>query len=167
MTPTRCGTPADAIELQVRAEREAMDAATALLRRAGCRPTAQRLLVLQALGGGDHVSADAILAHARARHPAMDPSTVYRTVDALVEAGIARCTDLGHGRRFYELARPHRHHHAVCQACGAVAHVHDAALGSLAEALTAATGFTLTTDREITLPGLCPGCTEGADDAHP
>ncbi|HMN97941.1 MAG TPA: Fur family transcriptional regulator [Miltoncostaeaceae bacterium] len=144
-----------------------MDAATALLRTAGCRPTAQRLLVLQALGGGDHVGADEILARARERHPAMDPSTVYRTVDALVDAGIARCTDLGHGRRFYELARPHRHHHAVCQECGAVAHVHDAGLGSLAEALRAATGFALTTDREITIPGRCPACLEGADNAHP
>ena len=167
MDTTRCGTPADAIELQVRAEREAMDAATALLRKAGCRPTAQGLLVLQALGGGDHVSADGILAHARERHPAMDPSTVYRTVEALVDAGIARCTDLGHGRRFYELARAHRHHHAVCQGCGAVAHVHDAALGSLADALLAATGFALTPDREITIPGRCPACLEGADDAHP
>jgi Fur family ferric uptake transcriptional regulator len=137
-----------------------MDAATDLLRKSGCRPTAQRLLVLQALGGGDHMDADAILAHARERHPAMDPSTVYRTVEALVDAGIARCTDLGHGRRFYELARAHRHHHAVCQDCGAVTHVHDAALGSLADALLAATGYALTTDREITIPGRCPACLE-------
>jgi Fur family ferric uptake transcriptional regulator len=137
-----------------------MDAATAVLRKAGCRPTAQRLLVLRALGGGDHVGADEILARTRQRHPAMDPSTVYRTVEALVDAGIARRTDLGHGRRFYELARAHRHHHAVCQECGAVAHIHDAALGSLAGALLAATGFALTTDREITIPGHCPACLE-------
>ena len=166
MTSTHCGTPAPAIELQVRAAREAMDAATALLRRAGCRPTAQRLLVLQALGGGDHVDADEILGHARERYPAIDRSTVYRTLDALVEAGIARRTDLGHGRAFYEMARDHRHHHAVCQRCGAVAHVHDGALAPLAEAL-AQTGFTLTTDREITIPGLCPECTEGDGHAHP
>ena len=115
MTAPNCRTPAGAVDSQARAEREAMDAATALLRKAGCRPTAQRLPVLQALGGGDHVSADAILAHARERHPAMHPSTVYRTV----------------------------------------------------EAPAAATGFTPTNDRELTIPGRCPGCTEGADDAHP
>ena len=167
MNHVHCSAPAGAIESQVRAEREAMDAATAVLRTAGCRPTAQRLLVLQALGGEDHVSAEAILARARERHPAMDPSTVYRTLDALVDAGVARCTDLGRGRRFYERARGHRHHHAVCQGCGAVAHVHDAGLGSLPEALAAATGFILTADRELTIPGLCPDCSEGAHHAHP
>jgi len=162
-----CHPPAPATQLQLHAARGAGDAAAALLRRAGCRPTAQRLLVLQALGGGDHVDADEILGRARERYPALDRSTVYRTLDALVEAGIARRTDLGHGRAFYEMARDHRHHHAVCQRCGAVAHVHDGALAPLAEALLAATGFTLTPDREITIPGVCPGCTEGDDHAHP
>jgi Fur family ferric uptake transcriptional regulator len=153
-----CHPPAPATELQLRAAREAGDAAAALLRRAGCRPTAQRLLVLQALGQGDHVSADDVLAHARARYPSINPSTVYRTLDALVSAGIARRTDLGGDRLFYEVARPHRHHHAVCQRCGAVAHLHDVSLGPLADALRAETGFELTPDREIAIPGLCPAC---------
>ena len=143
-----------------------MDAATALLRRAGCRPTAQRLLVLQALGGGDHVNADEILAHARARYPAIDPSTVYRTLDALVEAGIARRTDLGHGRAFYELARDHRHHHAVCQAA-ARSPTSTTAPSRRWPRRWRETGFTLTPDREITIPGLCPDCTEGDGHAHP
>ena len=92
---------------------------------------------------------------------------MYRTLETLIDAGIARCTDLGHGRRFYEVARTHRHHHAVCQRCGAVAHVHDGALGSLADALRAETGYSLTPDRELTIPGLCPACSEGDGDAHP
>ena len=164
-----------ATELQLRVAREAGDAATALLRRAGCRPTAQRLLVLQALGGGGHVSADEILAHARERYPAIDPSTVYRTLDALVRAGIARRTDLGAGRLHFELSRSHRHHHAVCQRCGAVAHLHDDSLRSLSQALHEETGFALSPDREITVPGLCPDCQrahppspdQGDGDAHP
>jgi Fe2+ or Zn2+ uptake regulation protein len=158
--------PAPATELQLRAAREAGDAAAALLRRAGCRPTAQRLLVLQALGHGGHASVDEVLAHARARYPSINPSTVYRTLDALVSAGIARRTDLGADRLFYEVARPHRHHHAVCQRCGAVAHLHDVSLGSLATALRAETGFALTPDREIAVPGLCPAC-QGAASAAP
>ena len=101
-----------------------------------------------------------ILAHAKARYPSINPSTVYRTLDALVEAGIARRTDLGSDRLFYEVAREHRHHHAVCQDCGAVAHLHDASLRPLAQALEQATGFTLSPDREIDgsrdLPGM-PG----------
>jgi len=156
--PSVCHPPAPATQLQLQAGREAGDAAAALLRRAGCRPTAQRLLVLQALGDGDHVSADEVLAHARESYPSINPSTVYRTLDALVSASIARRTDLGSERLYYEVAREHRHHHAVCQGCGAVAHLHDASLRPLAEALRAETGFALTPDREIAIPGLCPAC---------
>lgn len=164
-------SPAPEIQSQLRAAREGGEDAAALLRRAGCRPTAQRLLVLQALGEGGHVSAEDVLAHARARYPSLNASTVYRTLDALVGAGIARRNDLGTGRLHYEMARAHRHHHAVCQGCGAVAHLHDASLGTLAEALRAETGFALTPDREIAVPGLCPTC-QGAGDggtrrAHP
>jgi Fur family ferric uptake transcriptional regulator len=154
-----CHPPAAATQLQLRAALEA--------RRAGCRPTAQRLLVLQALGEGDHVCADEILAHARERYPSITPSTVYRTLDALVSAGIARRTDLGSERLYFEVAREHRHHHAVCEGCGAVAHLHDATLHPLAEALRADAGFTLSPDREIAVPGLCPGCHGASTDAPP
>lgn len=154
--------PSDATELQLRVAREAGDAAAALLRRAGCRPTAQRLLVLQALGGGEHVTADDVLAHAKARYPSINPSTVYRTLDALVAAGIARRTDLGSDRLHFEIVRQHRHHHAVCQVCGAVAHLHDASLRPLEEALRTETGFELTPDREIAIPGICPDCRRAA-----
>lgn len=150
--------PSLATRSHLRAAREAGDGAAALLRRAGCRPTAQRLLVLQALGLGGHVSAEEILDHARAAYPAITRSTVYRTLDALVAAGVARRADLGTERLYYEIAREHRHHHAVCQRCGAVAHLHDAALRPLADALADETGFALSPDREIAIPGLCPGC---------
>lgn len=161
MTPTHphpCHPPAPATQLQLRDAREAGDAAAALLRRAGCRPTAQRLLVLQALGGGDHVSADDILVHARTRYPSINPSTVYRTIDALVDAGIARRTDLGAERLYFEVVREHLHHHVVCQSCGAVEHLHDSGLAPLAAAVAAETGYRLSPDREVTIPGLCPAC---------
>jgi Fe2+ or Zn2+ uptake regulation protein len=156
--------PSDATALQLHVAREAGDAAVALLRRAGCRPTAQRLLVLQALGGGEHVTADDVLAHAKARYPSINPSTVYRTLDALVAAGIARRTDLGSGRLYFEVVREHRHHHAVCQVCGAIAHLHDASLRPLEDALRSETGFQLTPDREIAIPGVCPDCQRSASE---
>lgn len=159
---TPCHPPAPATQLQLRDARNAGDAAAAILRRAGCRPTAQRLLVLQALGGGGHVTADDILVHARERYPSINPSTVYRTLDALVAAGIARRTDLGSDRLYFEVARTHRHHHVVCQECGAVEHLHDAALAALAPAVAAETGYRLTPDQEIAIPAICPACQSAA-----
>ena len=87
----------------------------------------------------------------------MTPSTVYRTLDVLVEAGLALRTDLGGDRVFYEPAHEHPHHHLVCERCGAVRHVHDDALGDLRTRVEASSGYTLA-PREITLFGTCPDC---------
>lgn len=158
---------APAIESRIQAARDGGDRAAALLRSAGCRPTPQRLLVLQALGAGAHVTAEEALTHARARVPTITASTVYRALEALVAAGLVRQSDLGAGRLHYELRRDHPHHQVVCETCGAVAHVHDAALEPLARAIADATGYRLSPDREVTIPAVCPDCqgAAGARDA--
>ncbi|MCU0306963.1 MAG: transcriptional repressor [Thermoleophilia bacterium] len=156
MSPRHPAAPAS--RSHIRAARDAGPEAAELLRRAGCRPSPQRLLVLQALARGGHVTAERALEHARASYPAINPSTVYRTLDALVEAGIARRTDLGGPSRHYELAHEHPHHHAVCAACGAVAHFHSDTLRGFAEALAEATGHVLVQGREITVPAVCAPC---------
>lgn len=89
--------------------------------------------------------------------PGVNPSTVYRSLDVLVEEGLVLRTHLGADRVFYEPAHEHLHHHVVCRNCGAVAHVHDALFGDLPARLDAACGYALG-DEEITLFGLCPSC---------
>jgi Fe2+ or Zn2+ uptake regulation protein len=69
-----------------------------------------------------------------------------------------RRTDLGGSRSHYELTREHRHHHAVCERCGAIAHIHDEDLQPLVAALASATGYRFTAEAEIALPGVCPAC---------
>ena len=156
--PSAAHPPAGDLARRLEAARAGGAEAAALLREAGCRPTAPRLLILRALAEADHPSAEEVLAGARARHPTITPSTVYRALDALVEAGIARQSDLGPGPRRYEMAREHRHHHAVCERCGAVAHLHDSGLGQLAAALARETGYRLSEGRELAIPGVCPAC---------
>jgi Fur family ferric uptake transcriptional regulator len=136
---------------------------TEILRRAGCRPTPQRLEVLRTLGGGEHLTADEVLARVRRVVPTINPSTVYRTLEALAGAGLVRCTDLGAGRMHFELARGHRHHHVVCRGCGAVEHLHDEVVAPVAARLAAATGYALDTDAEFLLPGRCPACAGAGD----
>ena len=131
-----------------------------LLRRAGCRPTPQRLEVLQALGGGEHLTADELYERVRGAVPTINPSTVYRTLEVLEDAGLVRCADLGAGRMHFELARGHRHHHVVCRVCGAVEHLHDDVMAPVAAGVTAATGYVLDTEAEILLPGRCPACAD-------
>ena len=86
----------------------------------------------------------------------INASTVYRALDTLVDAGIAKRTDLHAGYLHFELTRGHRHHHAVCQQCGAVAHIHDDVLAAMARKLASETGFALSPDREITIPRSAP-----------
>ncbi len=113
------------------------------LRGRGRRLTRQRQAIWEALVAEPdrHSSAEEIVAHVRGRLPAVNPSTVYRTLDVLVAEGLLLRTDLGADRAFYEPAREHPHHHLVCEQCGRVDHVHDDALGALRRRIDAASGF--------------------------
>lgn len=134
-------------------------AGPASLRERGRRLTRQRELIWAALTAepDTHLSADEIAARVREHLPRVNPSTVYRSLDVLVEEGLVLRTELGADRSFYEPAHEHLHHHVVCRGCGSVAHVHDTLFGDLPARLDAACGYALG-DEEITLFGLCPSC---------
>jgi Fur family transcriptional regulator, ferric uptake regulator len=129
------------------------------LRSKGKRMTRQRRLIWETfLAESDgHLSADDVVERVGAQLPHVNASTVYRTLDLLVEEGLLLRTDLGGDRAHYELAREHAHHHLVCERCGAVTHFHDEVLGDLAQRIKRASGYTLG-NAEITLFGLCRTC---------
>jgi Fe2+ or Zn2+ uptake regulation protein len=129
------------------------------LRGRGRRLTKQRALIWDALTAerDRHLSADEVVERVRDRMASLSPSTVYRTLDLLVQEGLVLRTDLGGDRAYYEPAHEHLHHHVVCERCGRVAHVHDDVLGDLPARIDAASGFALG-KAEITLFGLCPAC---------
>ena len=129
------------------------------LRVAGRRLTRQRQAIWDALltDPDEHLSAEDVVERVRRRLPRVNSSTIYRTLDLLVDSGLVLRTDLGGDRAFYEPARNHPHHHLVCEQCGRVTHVHEGTLGDLRARILDATGYTLD-DREISLFGLCREC---------
>lgn len=131
----------------------------ASLRSRGRRLTRQRELIWTALISDPdaHLSADDIAGRVQQQLPRVNTSTIYRSLDVLVEEGLVLRTQLGADRTFYEPAHEHPHHHVVCRSCGAVAHVHDESFGDLPVRIEAACGYALGSD-EITLFGLCPTC---------
>jgi Fur family ferric uptake transcriptional regulator len=137
----------------------------------GYRLTPQRTLVWDALRrGGSHMSAEEVCAGVQEQFPHVNISTVYRTLELLVELRLVRETRLGPTRRFFEVEEEVPHHHLVCDLCGRVAHVHDEDLGTLNNVLREDQGFTA---RELTVFGRCRDC-ENRDspameleDAHP
>jgi len=135
----------------------AADALTARLRRAGQRVTPQRLVILQALEQGRHLSADDIFARVEVRMPAVTRSTVYRTLEAFRDAGFVSETDLGHGVRQFELLGEVRHHHLVCHECGEMLELDDALVQPLRETISAQYGFSAGLDH-LALFGYCAVC---------
>jgi Fe2+ or Zn2+ uptake regulation protein len=122
---------------------------------AGLRATPRRLAVLDALHDRGALSADDIAVSAGI---SMDRATAYRTVEALVAAGILSPAG-GEGRAArYELA-DHHTHIVTCVGCGLEAKLDGCGLEQLdAAALRAAKGFSRITGHSLSWRGLCRKC---------
>lgn len=131
----------------------------AALRRSGRRLTRQRRVIWEVLLAepARHLSAEDVVERVRERLPGVNTSTVYRTLEILVDDGLLLRTDLGGDRAYYEPVRDHPHHHVICERCGRVAHLHEGALGDLAGRIEQDSGYRLGA-REISFFGLCASC---------
>src|SRR5215472_13745318 len=85
------------------------------LRAKGRRLTRQRQLIWETFAAEPerHRSADDVVEQVREQLPQVNASTIYRTLDLLVEEGFLLRTNLGRDRAYYEPAHDHAHHHLV------------------------------------------------------
>ncbi|HEX3724052.1 MAG TPA: Fur family transcriptional regulator [Nitrolancea sp.] len=134
------------------------------LRQSGQRLTPQRMMVLAVLAEQEsHITAEAILERVRPTYPYINLSTIYRTLDLLVELALVAETDLGGGVRQFELLGARPHHHLVCQQCGNTIEIGDEALQPLRERLQQDYGFEARMDH-FAIFGVCHYCrTNGAE----
>jgi Fur family ferric uptake transcriptional regulator len=106
------------------------------VRASGKRLTVQRRLVLDAVQRArHHVTAEEIARRVRARHPQIDPSTVYRNLEALEELGLVTHTHLDDRVTRWHRADTHPHGHLVCRVCGTETEIRPAALEAMARRL--------------------------------
>lgn len=111
-----------------------------LLRDHGLRRTPQRQVTLEAIVAlAGHATADDIVARVRTRLPTISPSTVYRTLGTLEEAGIICHAHLGHTASVYHLGTGHEH--LVCERCGALQEIDPELSAPFGAALRKAFGF--------------------------
>jgi Fur family ferric uptake transcriptional regulator len=127
------------------------------LRARGYRLTPQRQLVLEAVGGLGHGTPEAIAAAVRKSAPAVNISTVYRTLELLEELGLVQHTHLGHGAPTYSVASDDDHVHLVCRDCGGVQEADSALLDDVVRRLSADVGFTVDVGH-FAVFGRCRGC---------
>ncbi|MBN1433224.1 transcriptional repressor [Candidatus Fermentibacterales bacterium] len=139
----------------------------ARLRERGYRITPQREIVIEVIAhSGRHMSADDVLREAHKRAKSVNRATVYRTLEMLVEEGLATRANLGAGRVVYATGKHGPHLHLVCRHCGSVMEIRDAPIGPLLEDLRERYGFD-SGPSHFAIQGLCRTCSEaGQKGAH-
>ena len=91
----------------------------------GYRITIPRQIILEVLDKSEeHPSAEEIYLQVHKIYPAIGLTTVYRTLELLVNIGLVSKFDFGDGRARYELLRnskePSHHHHLICTKCSRI-----------------------------------------------
>lgn len=128
------------------------------LRDAGGRVTRQRLLVADALGAvGKQVTAQELYERLRLRDPRIGRATVFRTLEALVAAGVARRLEQEGHIYGYVACRPEHHHHLACHRCGRVEEIGESYVRPVASRVEADLGFRID-DARLDFYGLCARC---------
>lgn len=131
------------------------------LGRDGRRITPGRRAVVEALVTADgHLSADDLATVVRRSHPGVHRATVYRSLEALEDAGLVEHVHLGHGRSVYHLADD-LHQHLVCEVCGSVEEAPAELLAGVARRLQRERGFVMRPYHFAVL-GRCGACTAGS-----
>ncbi|UCC72845.1 MAG: transcriptional repressor [Gemmatimonadota bacterium] len=127
--------------------------------------THQREAIAMALFESEqHLSVDDLADLLRDRNEQVGKATIYRTLNLLVQAGLAGELDFGEGFKRYEhQAGKARHDYLICTSCGTVARFQRDAMDRLQTEIAAELGFAVQS-RRLQIYGLCGDCqaAEGA-----
>jgi Fe2+ or Zn2+ uptake regulation protein len=133
-----------------------LERAASALKEHGLPLTIQRRRLLEGfLERTDHPSAETLYREIGPSLPGLSRATVYRTLEKLVELGlVARIGHHGSEARYDP--RIGRHHHLVCERCGAV-HDHESVELDRLPLPDASTGFEVS-DYTVQFRGTCAAC---------
>jgi Fur family transcriptional regulator, ferric uptake regulator len=109
-----------------------------------------------------HFASQQIFDQIRLRLPAVNRSTVYRSLERLANQGKISVSDIGTGSLVYEMVGEGRHHHLVCQECQQIIEISDEDVSALFAKVEKSSHFEILTNHLI-LYGICPGCQSNSD----
>ena len=108
-----------------------------------------------------HLSADDLVDLIRHEDHRISRATVYRTLQWMVDAGIARKVDFGEGRfRFEHSYRQPRHFHLICKTCHRSFEFLSSDIEGLVEEVATARSFTAS-QSVVQIYGTCEECRTG------
>jgi Fur family ferric uptake transcriptional regulator len=126
------------------------------------RATRQRAAVSELLDRlDDFRSAQDIHDELRRAGEGIGLTTVYRTLQALVESGELDTLRTDSGEAVYRRCSSHHHHHLVCRECGRTVEVEGPAVESWAQRVASEYGFS-ELSHTVEIFGRCPACREAA-----
>jgi Fur family ferric uptake transcriptional regulator len=132
------------------------------LRPAGSKRSGKRDLIVNVfLRQEGHLTADDLYDLIRREDQKISRATVYRTLQWMEEAGIARKVDFGEGRfRFEHSYRHPRHFHLICKTCNQTFEFLSSDIEALLEEVAAARNFT-PRQSILQIHGTCESCRTG------
>jgi Fur family ferric uptake transcriptional regulator len=133
------------------------------LRPAGGKHSTKRDRILKTfLQQEGHLSADDLCDLVRREAPGIGRATVYRTLQWMVAAGVARKVDFGEGRSRFEPSYGHpRHFHLICRTCHRSSEFLSSDVEGLVEEIASARKFA-PTQTVVQIYGTCEDCRTGA-----
>lgn len=106
----------------------------------------------------EHPTINDLYDRVRKKHPEIGLATVYRTMKIICDAGLARQTDFGDGRKRFEHKYQHQHHdHLICLQCGRIIEVVSPKIEKLQDILAKKHNFTPVRHR-MQIFGTCKSC---------
>ena len=127
----------------------------------GRRSGKRDLIVNTFLSQHGHLSADDLVELMRSEDHRISRATVYRALQWMVDAGIARKVDFGEGRfRFEHSYRHPRHFHLICKSCNHSYEFLSSDIESLIEEVANARGFDARKS-VVQIYGTCEACRTG------
>ncbi len=124
----------------------------------GYRLTRQRQAVLDALCQADgHAKVGEIYYRVKKLDERIDRSTVYRSLDAFIQLGLAISGEDSNGERVFELIKEQHHHHLVCSECGNDIEVENEVVDNFYQQLQDLYKYEVKMDHLIVF-GVCPEC---------
>lgn len=122
------------------------------------RPTRQRTAVAEALASvEDFRSAQELHELLRSRGETVGLATVYRTLQALSDAGEVDVLRTGDGEAVYRRCSTGHHHHLVCRTCGRTVEVEGPAVERWASRTAGEHGF-VDVSHTLEVFGTCSSC---------
>lgn len=131
----------------------------ARIQNAGMKNTKYRVNILELMEKNHQLmSAQEIYQKLVAKKMRINLSTVYRSLDALVENKLLnRVTIEKEKQALYEYNRDEHHHFLICNGCNKIIPIYNCPLEDYAEEVQKETGFKVTGHR-IEFYGLCEDC---------